>query len=128
MFNVVSVCSYGNTLDDKKIEEVLRNKLIKWKDEGKTNEELNFETQNWKTLEAKRIFVDNSFDFMIQSIGVYENKDLVKKSCAILEDKLIHFLDALQNDEFQSNFIKWKFGINYKTNRLIEIYKKPHHR
>ena len=46
MFNVVSVCSYGNTLDDKKIDEILRTKLIAWKDEGKTNDELNFETQN----------------------------------------------------------------------------------
>ena len=101
LFNVVSVCSYGNTLDDKTIEEVLRAKLIGWKDEGKTNEELNFETQNWKTLEAKRIYIADSFDFMIQSLGVYENKDLVKKSCAILEDKLIHFLDALQNDDLK---------------------------
>ena len=58
------------------------------------------------------------------------NQSVRAHACPSRISKLVFdkVYDALQNDEFQSNFIKWKFGINYKTNRLIEIYKKPHHR
>jgi hypothetical protein len=32
----------------------------------------------------------------------------------------------LQNDELPSDYTKWKSGINYKTNRQIEIGGKHH--
>lgn len=99
MFNVVSTCSYGNTLDEKKIDDALKDKMLQWKEEGKTKEEITFETKNWKTLEAKRLFIPNSFDFMIQSVGVLDNRYLVKKACSILEDKLVRFLDGIQNND-----------------------------
>ena len=103
MFNVVSTCSYGNSLDDQKINIILQEKIKKWKDEGKTKEEMTFEINNWKTLEAKRIFINNSFDFKIESLGVFENKDLVKMACNILQDKSIHLLEELQSGETPIN-------------------------
>ena len=34
--------------------------------------------------------------------------------------------DMLQNDELQNDYKKWQSGINYKTNRQIEIGGKLH--
>ena len=54
-----------------------------------------------------------------QSVRAYACPSRISK---LVFDKVY---DALQNDELQSDYTKWKFGIKYKTNRLIEIYKKP---
>ena len=101
MFNVVSTCSYGNTIDQERIDIVLNEKMASWKKEGKSKDEITFEVNNFKTLEAKRIFIPNSFSFIIQSVGVFENKFLVKQACTILESKSVKFLDELQNGEIK---------------------------
>ena len=87
-YNVVSTCTYRNTPDYVKIEqqeEVIIDELkSKYKDETIINQELN----DWKTLTAKRIFQDNSFDFTIKSLGVFSNKDLFKKAINIIIERL----------------------------------------
>ena len=49
-------------------------------------------------LDAQRSFVNDSFDFIIQSIGIYENKDLVLKACRILENKFNEMIQNLDSD------------------------------
>lgn len=97
MYNVVSTCSYGNTLDEEQINIILQQKMKQLKEQGKTKEEIAFEVNNWKVLEAKRIFKKNSYDFKIKSLGVFDNKDLVKKACVIVQDKSVLLLDELQS-------------------------------
>ena len=60
----------------------------KWKDEGKKESEIEFQAANWKLLEGKRIFKKDSFDFVIQSIGIYTNAELLILACKIMNDKL----------------------------------------
>jgi DNA-directed RNA polymerase subunit L len=85
MFNVVSTCSYGYSVDDIKMETELAKKRQHWKDQGL---EIDFETQNWKLLDGLRITKKDSFDFMIQTIGIYTNQELVHKACDIIIEKL----------------------------------------
>ena len=99
MFNVISTCSYGFTPDIVKIEDELQKKVQSWKDEGKSIEEINFESKNWKLLDALRITTKNSFDFIIESVGVYDNKDLVYKACNILLTKLQKMEDLNEQNE-----------------------------
>lgn len=101
MFNVVSTCSYGNTIDQEKIDIVLNEKIASWKKEGKSKDEITFEVNNFKALEAKRLFIPDCFSFVIQSLGVFENKYLVKQACSIIEAKAVKFLDELQNNEIK---------------------------
>ena len=87
MFNVVSTCSYGFTTDEIKIEEELKKQIQKWKDQEKEEnikKDIGYETKNWRLLDAMRITKKDSFDFIIQTLGVFSNKELVKKSCDIL--------------------------------------------
>ena len=101
MFNAVSTCSYGFTIDTVAQEAILEKYKQTWKDEGKTKEEIDFEAKNWKLLDGMRIKKKDSFVFVIQSIGIYENVELVHKACEILIDKM-QYQDALiEKDELR---------------------------
>ena len=93
MFNVVSKCSYGNTLDSEKSAqewEKIENKLRK---EEESSADIVFQKENFKLLDAQRYYLDNSFDFVIETVGVYDNRDIVRKACAVLQNK---FIDIIQ--------------------------------
>jgi DNA-directed RNA polymerase subunit L len=103
MFNVVSNCSYGFTPDDVKINQELAKKKQIWKDEGKTEQEVKFEMDNWKLLDAMRITVPNSFDFVIQTLGVFDNADIIHKACKIIDRKLMMIDSAINNNKLKIN-------------------------
>jgi DNA-directed RNA polymerase alpha subunit/DNA-directed RNA polymerase subunit L len=94
MFNVVSICTYANTPDLVRINE----KWEEYKAELKeTNEDIEFHKRNFYILDAQRYFVPNSYDYTIQSIGIYSNLEIVKKGCEVLANKfkkLVEEIDA----------------------------------
>ena len=98
MFNVVSKCSYGNTLDMVKINEMWEDYEAKLKSNGSSQEDVDFEKKNYYLLDAQRQFIPDSFDFVIQSIGIYENIELVKKACIILQNKMVEMITAIDSD------------------------------
>lgn len=98
-YNAVSTCSYGNTIDDAAQEAKLAQLKQKWKDEGKKENEIQFEATNWKLLEGKRIFKKDSFDFIIQTIGIYTNVELLVMACSIMIEKLNNLDTIIQEDK-----------------------------
>jgi len=100
-YNVVSTCSYGNTIDDTAQEAKLAQLKQKWKDEGKKETEIDFEAANWKLLEGKRIFKKDSFDFVIQSIGIYTNAELLVLACKVMIEKLQNLNSVIEKDEIE---------------------------
>lgn len=100
-YNVVSTCSYGNTIDDVVQEAKLAQLKQKWKDEGKKETEIEFEAANWKLLEGKRIFKKDSFDFVIQSIGIYTNAELLVLACKVMIEKLQKLNSVIEKDEVE---------------------------
>ena len=54
-----------------------------------------FAKKNWLLLDGKRVFVENSFDFKVETVGVYDNIELVKMGCTIMIDKIIKFEKSL---------------------------------
>ena len=100
-YNAVSTCSYGNTIDETAQEAKLQQLKQKWKDEGKNESEIDFESTNWKLLEGKRIFKKDSFDFIIQTVGVYTNVELVIMACKIMIDKLQNLDSLIEKDELE---------------------------
>jgi DNA-directed RNA polymerase subunit L len=103
MFNAVSTCSYGFTIDAALHEAELAKKLQTWKDSGKDEKQINFEAQNWKLLEGKRMFKKDSFDFVLQSIGVYTNEELLNAACKIIVERLGELDSIIERDELEIN-------------------------
>jgi len=98
MFNVVSKCSYGNTIDQSKVEEaweILHQQLIS---EDMTKEEIDYKKRNYYLLDAQRTFIPNSYDFVIQTIGVFDNKYIIKKACRILKEKFENMIQLIESD------------------------------
>lgn len=101
MFNAVSTCSYGFTIDTALQEAELAKKMQSWKDEGKNETQIKFESENWKLLEGKRIFKKDSFDFLLQSVGVYTNEELLNAACKIIVQRLNDIDTIIEKDELE---------------------------
>jgi len=60
--------------------------------------DIEFAKKDWLSLDANRYFVPNSFDFTIETIGVYRNVDLVKMACDIMMNKINTFKENLNKN------------------------------
>ena len=99
MFNVVSTCSYGNTIDDIKAKKNWEEQEKNLRAEQLTDSEIQIQKKDFYLLDAQRHYVSDSYDFIIQSIGIYSNKELIKKSCDILENKFVQMMMLIENDD-----------------------------
>jgi len=131
MFNAVSTCSYGFTIDSLSQEAILEKHKQTWKDEGKTKEEIIFETKNWLLLDGMRITKKDSFEFIIHSIGIYDNVELIHKACEILIDKLQYQDMLIEKDELEieksENTMSNSFDIileneDYTIGKILEYF------
>lgn len=103
MFNVVSKCSFQNVIDSEYKEDVWAVQLQKLKDENISNEEIEFERKNFQFLDAQRCFKKdengepNEFDFVVKTLGVYTNQELVNYACEILKNKFENLIKGIQS-------------------------------
>ena len=88
MYNVCSTCSYGMTPDKTRQAKALAARKSSEEHQMLDKAEAVLVEQDWLNHEAKRIFVRDSFDFMIETIGVFTNSDLVIRGCRVLTEKL----------------------------------------
>lgn len=99
MYNVVCKCAYGNTIDTEKVKSVWQeqeDKLMQM--DGMTKEDVQFQKENFYLLDAQRHFKPDSFDFVIQTIGVFTSMEIMHKACVVLQNKFSAFVQALDSD------------------------------
>jgi DNA-directed RNA polymerase subunit L len=94
MFNVVSKCAYGNSPDQSKAADIWEGHEKKLRAEGESADDIKFQKENFRLLDAQRQFIPDSFDFVIQTVGIYDNHELVRKSCVVLQNKFIDLIQA----------------------------------
>ena len=94
-YNVVSTCSFGGTLDQERIEKNWLEKEKTLSDEDK--DELEFIKKDWLLIEGARLVKKNSFDFIIKTLGIYENFELLTLACDIMIEKCTQFIGDLQS-------------------------------
>lgn len=93
MFNVVSKCAYGNTPDKDKAVTVWDKVEAKLRADGETDSDIKFQKENFRILDTQRHFIPNSFDFVVETVGVYDNREIITKACVVLQNK---FIDMVQ--------------------------------
>jgi DNA-directed RNA polymerase subunit L len=101
MFNVTGTCAYGFSPDPEKMAEQLEIRKQRWKDEDKKESEIKFEAANWKLLEGLRYVKKNSFDFVLQTVGIYENEQIIIRASQILLQKFEVLKKSLMQDEVE---------------------------
>jgi len=88
-FNVASTCAYKFSPDKTKQDDAWQSKLAEISAEEKEHPEvIALLQQNWYNHEGLRYFKENSFEFKVETLGVYTNEVLIKKACEILIAKL----------------------------------------
>ena len=92
-FNMTSTCCYGNTLDVLKIGQEREKFLDNLESKSLDDEDKLLQISDWNNLHSKRYFIPDSFDFIIESIGVFTNKDIVIKALNILIKRLENIRD-----------------------------------
>jgi len=96
MFNVVSCSAFSNTLDQIKANETWAEKEEELKREEYDEEKIQFMKKDWYTLDALRHFKPDSFDFTIETVGVFENEYIVIQACEIMIKKIQKFKEDIQ--------------------------------
>jgi DNA-directed RNA polymerase alpha subunit len=130
MYNAVSTCSYGYTIDEIEFKKQLELKLKEWVDAGKSEKEIEYDAENWKLLEGKRVIKKDSFNFIIETVGMYSNIDIVLKACFIMMKKIYNFKKLLYDDKIHIvtaiSTIKNCFDVisqeGYTLGKVIEFY------
>lgn len=99
MYNVVSKCAYGYSVDEEKANRALDEWKKQWASEGLSHEEIEFNAKNFNLLDKQRHYLENSFDFVVQSVGVFSNEQIVKKGAILLYNLCVDFIKSLDSGE-----------------------------
>tara|TARA_B100001758_G_scaffold171495_2_gene148404 strand:+ start:8757 stop:9878 length:1122 start_codon:yes stop_codon:yes gene_type:complete len=128
-YNVISTCSFGNTMNLSAANIAWEQNVVERKYE--TPEEEEKERQNWLLLEGKRYFKERSFDFIVESIGIYENEVLLQLACKIMVEKLLLMRDLSNITIKESNTTipnckDMLLSVDYSVGKILEhfIYQK----
>jgi len=142
MYNVAHTCAYNCTPDAKEIDKQwsLKEKALKVGFESASSssspalisEAIANAKKNWELLDAQRIFVQNSFDFTIETVGVYTNAQLVTKACDVMIKKCEKLLSDLEHASaiepaHELTTMKHSFKINligedYTLGKVVEYF------
>ncbi len=135
-FNVISTCAYECTPDIAKANEVWSEKATAMKKSEISEEDIETEKRNWFLLEAKRYYQPNSYDFIIESVGVFENTEIVIKACKIMISKCEKFLYGLEHGQvpivpsettLKNGFDVTLINEDYTLGKVIEFYLYQQH-
>lgn len=123
MYNIVSTCCYENTVDNIKANDVWNDKEKQLVKENVEKEEIEFKKANWFLLDAKRYFIQNSFDFIIESVGVFSNFNIIHKACDIMINKCKNVIKNLTEDTGSDDIIIEKNNNSTIENEFIITFK-----
>lgn len=97
-YSVVSKCSYENTIDVAQGADRWDALEQGYKEKGMPEDEIHVEKQNFHLLDAQRCFYPNSFTFVVETIGVFTNQEIVRKACIVLQNSFVDFIELLEID------------------------------
>uniref|UniRef100_A0A6C0CS04 DNA-directed RNA polymerase RpoA/D/Rpb3-type domain-containing protein n=1 Tax=viral metagenome TaxID=1070528 RepID=A0A6C0CS04_9ZZZZ len=134
-YNVVSTACYQNTPDPDAISREWADVEKKLRSEGKNTEQIEFEKKDFYYLQAQKLFVSDSFDFTVETVGQFTNMDVVFRSTHVMLDKLKMFKQAVQTNPeiisqsdttLQNGFDIKLIGEDYTLGKAIEyvLYNK----
>ena len=138
-FNVVSTCAYQMTMDPAKVDEAWRIKEAELVKEGVAavgSEEMKAQRKNWSLLDAQRFTKEDSFDFVVETVGVFTNADIVSKAAQIMINKCTKFIRDIESGEnhiiptvstIQNGYDIELKGEDYTLGKVLEFFLHDKH-
>jgi DNA-directed RNA polymerase subunit L len=130
MFNVVSTCAYGNTIDVNQVNEAWKIKEEELKNSF-NKEVIDFMKKDWLLTDAKRLYINDSFDFVIETLGIYSNFKLMEIATSIIIKKLYGSLESLKTnsdliseatDTMDNCYVITLENEDYTVGKILEYY------
>ena len=103
MYNIVSTCAYANTPDRVEQNSQWEKNEQELGEKGYSPKDITEFRKNWYLLRGKRFYKDDSFDFKIESIGVYTNMELIHLAIDNIIRRLTKLYEICQNDKLIIN-------------------------
>lgn len=97
-YNIVSTCSYGNTVDNSINDEKIASMTREMTESGMAADEIAFKVKDWLLLNAELNSVPFSFDFTIETIGQFTNDDVVFRGTRIMLAKVGKFKESIDSN------------------------------
>lgn len=98
-FNSVSTCLYANTVDPVAANKRWTEREKEMKAAGSDAGTIQSAKQDWGYLDAFRSYKTNSYDFTIESVGVWKNQAIVRMGCEAMIRRLTEFANAVQTQQ-----------------------------
>ena len=95
---VAATAAYGYTQDTEKSREEWNRREAEMQAENVDEADIVAAKSDFYNLDAARYFVPNSFDFSVQSIGVYGNMEAVQTACEYVRRKLAELVLATDSN------------------------------
>jgi DNA-directed RNA polymerase subunit L len=139
MFNIVCTCAYSMTMDAAKVDEAWRIKEAELVKEGIAtvgSDEMKAQRKNWSLLDAQRHTKDDSFDFVVETVGVFTNAEIVYKATQIMINKCMKFIRDIESGEnhiiptvstIQNGFDIELKGEDYTLGKVLEFFLHDKH-
>lgn len=106
-YNVVSTAAYGFTPDKSRVHDERQKFEEGLIEKGIIEKDIDDHLTNWDTHNYKRYYLKDSFDFSIESIGIFKESDIIFKACNIINFSLM----KMKQNEDQSQY-------TYKKNNI----------
>jgi DNA-directed RNA polymerase subunit L len=100
----VCCSAYGNTVDPEQATAAWEKAELRWREDaakrGETLDasEIDFHKKNFEILDRQRHFVKDSFDYNIESVGIYEPRELCKMACLHLKHQFASLAEQIESD------------------------------
>jgi DNA-directed RNA polymerase subunit L len=98
-YNIVSSCTYQNTKDEAKSKTIWDKIETKLKQENELTDSIRLQKSNYMAIDACRNFIKDSFDFSIESVGIYDNKKILVMGINGMIKKFRTFIELLNKDQ-----------------------------
>ena len=122
MFNIASTCAYAMTPNTDMQASIWAKLESSLKGKGLAEDALEMERQNWLLSDGQRLYVQDSFDFIIETLGIFPNNILIQKALAILNEKLDTIQGQIESNSFSIQKTKGTIPYSYDLILLNEDY------
>ena len=94
-FTADCTSTYSYTPDEARISSTWKALSAELKASGLSEDAIRTKFNDWSSIDARRLTIPDSFDFIVESVGVYENVFLVQESCRIASAACDNFEKAV---------------------------------
>lgn len=95
MFNVVTTCSFGNTPDKIKLNDLWNEREKELNDIDPSK--IESYKKDFDIIEGQRNYIKNSYDFIVETNRIYSNNELFTLASSIINKKIDTLLNNLVN-------------------------------